>query len=346
MDQIRVARFRSRTSSMDNIQSSRELIAPQVKTDALHAIKEPIQSPPCTRVQQTILSVCQYIQWCSQQFYVVATFILVPAIAIPALFPHWRNRNVGLLLCLLLRRTLCAVDPVTELLPFCNKQFYHRLWFEGVEELGPNYASAAFGGWIIGAMTSETYGLPPMTAREQKARRENQYEWDKKHADILSPRTIIEEGLRIGDCWCFAGTHGHVAIKLGMPISATKVAFHYPNHRKVIPTQLQQAPKDIEIWAFVDEEALKRVGPPAEALPSPRFTVGQVGYEGTKHGIFASCARFTYEPSKGTHQTFAMQETCRSFNTSVLVIEVADNWGADRTCLYPIGAHGVEQKMT
>ncbi|KAJ3899522.1 SUN domain-containing protein, partial [Lentinula edodes] len=119
-----------------------------------------------------------------------------------------------------------------------------------------------------------------------------------------------------GYCWAFLGPRGHIAFALSEPIVVTDFTIFYANPDELTTKELQQAPKIIQLWAL-------------SAPKSPQDVVQQK--------LLLANVSFTLQ--QGTKQTFSVESPTESL-TTVVVIEVLDNWGSETTCLYRIAIHG------
>ncbi|KAJ3897760.1 hypothetical protein F5879DRAFT_927582 [Lentinula edodes] len=158
------------------------------------------------------------------------------------------------------------------------------------------------------------------------------------------PLAVIEEDVRIGRCWKFAGGAGYVAIKMATPVHVTNISIHYPNHRELTPWRRQEVPKIIRLWALLPPEMDGSLVPHRstswELFDQTGLFVkpSALGEAST----FIQGAIISYDVSKGTKQTFPA-DLPTQFLTTIVVVEVLDNWGSNvSTCLHRIAIHGEE----
>ncbi|KAK7434741.1 SUN domain-containing protein 3 [Stygiomarasmius scandens] len=170
----------------------------------------------------------------------------------------------------------------------------------------------------------------------------DKYEWDQKHQDFVPPQAVIEETIRIGHCWSFAGSNGHIGIQLVTPITLSQVTLYYPNARQILPKELRQAPKNILIWALLQKEWLPMLGGELPVRPMSDFM--RKDRKAPSHGaggVFVAVGSIAYRPEDGTKQVFTLSELLAS-KCNAIVMEVVDNWGGNETCIYRIAVHGAE----
>ncbi|KAJ3767209.1 hypothetical protein EV361DRAFT_872713 [Lentinula raphanica] len=162
------------------------------------------------------------------------------------------------------------------------------------------------------------------------------------------PIAVIEEDVRIARCWKFAGSQGHVTIKLAKPIHLSNLTIYYPDYHELPSWRLKEVPKLIRVWASIPSVFDTPYTPHA---PSPHSLATWEVFMGTKKSgkpvalgdveSFAHGGTFSYDVLQGTRQTFALHIPSH-FWTSVVVIEVLDNLGGSTTCLHRIAVHGEE----
>ncbi|KAK1225351.1 hypothetical protein PQX77_011712 [Marasmius sp. AFHP31] len=207
--------------------------------------------------------------------------------------------------------------------------------------LSVDYALRANGGSIIPSLTSETQGY----------REVNLGVWDRvlflvrgyyvQHATITPPHAIVEDVVRVGQCWAFSGSHGHVGISLAEPIIITHITFHHPDHRELSPETLAQAPSVIYLWSLLPHEESHSLDPRRYPVVSGENFVTRKGHRSP--GSFLRLANVTYQPLSGNQYTVLVTPT--GIISSSVVLEVTDNAGGNRTCLYRISVHGIPPKV-
>ncbi|KAK7446042.1 hypothetical protein VKT23_014665 [Stygiomarasmius scandens] len=224
----------------------------------------------------------------------------------------------------------------------CNAEFYHSLWSTSP---GPDFALGTAGGNVLIEMTSPTYGLAsssyPSAASGWAA-----YYQEGGYEDVVPPLVVIDDQVRIGQCWSLEGEQGHIAIRLAAPINVTHVAFHYPNYEELRAQESRAAPQNVAIWALVEEEILEEqqkttqlITRPGDYFMQPKRRFDRKLVRAKK---FVQITSIFFNPQKGTRQLSETEADARKLTTALVVTEVISNWGAPRTCLYRIAVHGKE----
>ncbi|CAG8532731.1 17340_t:CDS:2 [Acaulospora colombiana] len=63
--------------------------------------------------------------------------------------------------------------------------------------------------------------------------------------------TVITPSVNVGECWCFSGTEGQIAIRLSRSIVVTQITYSHIS-REVSIDPLSSAPKEFELWGVID----------------------------------------------------------------------------------------------
>ncbi|CAG8780559.1 13886_t:CDS:2, partial [Acaulospora morrowiae] len=64
--------------------------------------------------------------------------------------------------------------------------------------------------------------------------------------------TVITPSMNVGECWCFNGTEGQIAIRLSRSIVVTQVTYSHISKEMAIDP-VSSAPKEFELWGVVDQ---------------------------------------------------------------------------------------------
>ncbi|THV01654.1 hypothetical protein K435DRAFT_853513 [Dendrothele bispora CBS 962.96] len=222
----------------------------------------------------------------------------------------------------------------------CDAGFYHNLWFPS---LGPDFALGTAGGNVIAEMTTRTLGLSASSTYQSSAAAWGAY-YQVGDLDVVPPLVVIDDQMRIGQCWSFAHDRGHITIQLVAPINVTHFTFYYPDHQEIRILDLQTAPRNVVAWILVDEAALAvrrkvHVTQPAQYFVRTKKTVDPTLISGK---VFVQAANFEFNPKKAVKQSFKTDVAVKDLTTSVVVVQVSTNWGAGHTCLYRIAVNGEE----
>ena len=202
-----------------------------------------------------------------------------------------------------------------------------------------NFAHHGGGASIIPELTSQTFRLPPHSLRTRVTK------WitgrDILNEDIILPIVVLEDDLRVGECWEFEGATGNVAIHLPEKVQISHVTIDY------IPPTLTgahltgRAPRGVALWGLIDTNettthVLERRSPMEFSFTGrlPR-TIQDFDY-------FILLLHAVYDiTGPALRQQFETINLDMMFHT--IVLEVISNWGSDTTCLYHLGIHGVSE---
>nr|CAG8540271.1 11635_t:CDS:2 [Entrophospora candida] len=118
-----------------------------------------------------------------------------------------------------------------------------------------DYALFTSGAQIISQLTSRVY--------QEWPRKMHQKLWGYlTHQNIIKsrePDVVLKPNTNVGECWCFNGTKGQIAIKLSRNIVFTQLAlYHIGKNVSIDP--ISSVPKDFELWGLPsdNEEDVKR----------------------------------------------------------------------------------------
>lgn len=153
------------------------------------------------------------------------------------------------------------------------------------------------------------------------------------------PAVAIHPSNAVGMCWAFPGNRGQLSVKLSHRIVLTDVAVEHVHPD--IAHDASTAPKDIEIWAYVGEDAHIEASP----IPFSQATAGNHVLREAPAAGFVHIMDVVYNVFNGEQavQTFAVPTAFRKLNVSVnqVVYRIKSNWGNnDFTCLYRVRAIG------
>ncbi|CAJ0835039.1 4357_t:CDS:2 [Entrophospora sp. SA101] len=108
-----------------------------------------------------------------------------------------------------------------------------------------DYALFTSGAQIISQLTSRVY--------QEWPRKMHQKLWGYlTHQNIIKsrePDVVLKPNTNVGECWCFNGTKGQIAIKLSRNIVFTQLALYHIG-RNVSIDPISSVPKDFELWGL------------------------------------------------------------------------------------------------
>ncbi|CAI2358092.1 unnamed protein product [Caenorhabditis sp. 36 PRJEB53466] len=169
-----------------------------------------------------------------------------------------------------------------------------------------DFAMETSGGSVISTRCSETYHSE---TRLQKFWNIPIYYFD------YSPRVVIQrnsKSLFPGECWCFKGSHGYIAVELSTYIDVTSISYEHIPPQVAPEGNRTSAPKDLLVWAYRNIDDMQS-----------RVLI----------------ARNTYHLDAPPLQFFFADKK-PSFPVKFVELEVTSNYGADYTCLYRLRVHG------
>ncbi|XP_069870617.1 SUN domain-containing protein 3 isoform X1 [Dipodomys merriami] len=134
----------------------------------------------------------------------------------------------------------------------------------------------------------------------------------------MPPDTILQPDVHPGKCWAFAGSKGHILIKLA---------------RKIIPT------------AVTMEHISEKVSPSGNISSAPKeFSVYGITKKCDGEEIFLG--QFAYNKTENTVQTFELQHEAPE-SLLCVKLKILSNWGHPKyTCLYRFRVHGLPSEET
>ncbi|CAG8536560.1 3109_t:CDS:2 [Paraglomus brasilianum] len=219
-----------------------------------------------------------------------------------------------------------------------------------------DYALRPAGAKIIGPITSKTYVIyPETTGRRLIAQTLNFGTVRGK-----PPVTAIMPDTHVGQCWPFSGNQGQLGILLSRRIYPTAVT--YDHISKQATTDASSAPKDFEVWGFIDDDGgnIQRDDQPEspselvadtdaatiEDLQDPSIAsiTGGSKFELGSLPSHVPLGRFRYDINGRPVQTFELSESARRLKKPIkgILLKVNSNWDNPTfTCLYRFRVHGV-----
>ncbi|XP_067173435.1 SUN domain-containing protein 3-like [Apteryx mantelli] len=214
---------------------------------------------------------------------------------------RWSTKDIA-------RRALGEALKQTEL-PGMTGQDAQKLIDEALEKLEynqvqmPDFARKASGATIVHSKTSASFrntkgilywaGLPLLHS-------------------MKSPEVLLEPANQPGNCWSFAGSQGHVFIKLPKAIFPRAVTLEHISVRVSPGENISSAPKDFAVYGMKAENE--------------------------EQGLFLG--EFTYMAAEHAFETFQLKNE-RSDSIQYVKLEVLSNWGhPEYTCVYRLRVHG------
>ncbi|KAJ3911819.1 hypothetical protein F5877DRAFT_85510 [Lentinula edodes] len=199
-----------------------------------------------------------------------------------------------------------------------------------------DFGLAKRGARILPALTSTTEGLGSLSYLDGLIAIFRGY--DKTQMHINPPRVVLEEQLSVSDCWKFAGSKGHIAIALLDTIFWKSFTVHFPHYPEIMEMRLREAPKEIVMWALVLTENIEDFGRSLQT-DWEHFVTNSKQLDSSIFNASTALmevARVVYKPTEGSHQIFFTRYPVR---TSVILVEILDNWGDSSTCLHWLSFH-------
>ncbi|CAG8548648.1 14457_t:CDS:2 [Dentiscutata erythropus] len=184
----------------------------------------------------------------------------------------------------------------------------------------PDYALYTGGARIIPHLTTRDYEVWPSKSYQVLwglLTRKNVIKSNKAS-------TVITPSVNVGECWCFNGTEGQIAIRLSRSIFVTHITYHHIG-RQVSIDPISSAPKDFELWGANKKKERKN-----EIEYSDDFV----------HFL----GNYQYDISGRPAQIFNVPDSIAMNNKRVrsIMMKVHSNHENPQfTCLYRLQVHGV-----
>ncbi|KAJ3507879.1 hypothetical protein NMY22_g16798 [Coprinellus aureogranulatus] len=163
--------------------------------------------------------------------------------------------------------------------------------------------------------------------------------------DQASAHNVFQDPPVVGQCWRFSGHQGFAAIQLEEPANITAISLVSPLREHLSTAMTLEAPRSVRVWAVSDaEERTSNTNCLNERRPLSDFAgSGDVPVPHTSKSLAVLLKEFTYSIHlPQVRQLFELaHSSCNIGPFSVVIIEIMDNWGADATCVYHVGVHGV-----
>ncbi|KAL1698160.1 hypothetical protein EV121DRAFT_284834 [Schizophyllum commune] len=218
-----------------------------------------------------------------------------------------------------------------------------------LENLLPDYAYQPAGGRIAHEFTSPTLDVPKLGTVARIFDRVRGYDRRRSSHSKL-PTAVISCRVEVGCCWRFAGSYGHVGLRLLQPVAPSGVTLFYPGTNTLPGIHHGEIPRSIKIWGIANNSwanpDVYEVRPLSKFYQSPE----ESGYDefdeymlwDTADYAFVLLADFEHvmRNTSGYHHEVIADI---GLVTNVIVVEVVSNWGVhSNTSLYRIAVHGNE----
>lgn len=192
-----------------------------------------------------------------------------------------------------------------------------------------NFALRGGGAAINATITSPTYQLPVRTIQSRFLQWFRGYDLQDTHINL--PIVVLEDIVEVGECWEFGGGYGTIGIHLSERIRVSSFSLNYVHPSKISNTSMARAPRNVTLWGNIDE-----AGEVASSLESRTFD----------HRPFIPLIHAKYDVSgESLLQNFPLTNgSIGKIPYRTVMLEINSNWGANTTCLYYIGVHGVNSE--
>lgn len=192
----------------------------------------------------------------------------------------------------------------------------------------PNYFSIGLGAYVDATYTSTTF--------TQALNSWVDYIYTPTALRRNPPAAALVKWEEAGDCWCAAPSENkdgqlQLAITMEQPIFPKKLTIEHVPKSMVPRRKIDRAPRDVELWVQTDGAITSTTysGSPPYCDPLPS------GYE-----AWRCMGRFRYDIHGDNHvQTFDIGSVTE-LPVRKTLLRVANNWGAEHTCLYRVRLHG------
>ncbi|CAG8788944.1 8627_t:CDS:2, partial [Racocetra persica] len=189
--------------------------------------------------------------------------------------------------------------------------------------------------------------IPHLTTRDYEA-------WPTKSYQILwgiltrknviksnKASIVITPSVNVGECWCFNGTKGQIAIRLSRSIVVTHITYHHIG-RQVSIDPISSAPKDFELWGVIDDyEDVVYYENDTEVVENVEKKERKNDVEYSEDFVHF-LGEYQYDISGRSAQTFNVPKSIASNNKRVrsIMMKVKSNHENPKfTCLYRLQVH-------
>ncbi|CAI2178606.1 19840_t:CDS:1 [Funneliformis geosporum] len=182
------------------------------------------------------------------------------------------------------------------------------------------------------------------------------------------PITALQPETHVGQCWSFSGRQGQLAVLLSRKIYVTAITYDHVS--KTVAMGTTSAPKDFEVWAFVDDDNNEKTDQKTEQefdenidystsntlknipinqqgsnnLESSSSNLLHLSGKDLKLGSSPNhllLGRYTYDINKSPIQTFEVNPN-KPIPIRAIIMKVTSNWDNPLyTCLYRFRVHGI-----
>ncbi|EGO24261.1 hypothetical protein SERLADRAFT_449028 [Serpula lacrymans var. lacrymans S7.9] len=219
----------------------------------------------------------------------------------------------------------------------------------------PDFALHSAGARLIPSLTSQTLTIYPATLGARLYGLVS----GQGTATGRTPVTVLHHEVHNGYCWPMEGTKGSVGVMLAYPAYVSDFTIDHVS--KEVAFDLRSAPRDMEVWGFVDgKDNLAKVrewqADKAKRREEARRIAEEEGLEYVEESEpeypsmlptsepYIRIASFTYDIySSRNIQTFPVSQEIKDLGIDfgVVVLVINNNWGRDEfTCIYRFRVHG------
>lgn len=118
-----------------------------------------------------------------------------------------------------------------------------------MDGISTDYALFSGGARVIPHLTSRNYEEWPSKGYQKL--------WGMlTHRNVIrsnKAEVVLSPNVNVGECWCFSGSRGQIAIRLSRSIVITHVIYTHIG-REVAIDPISSAPKEFELWGLIDNE--------------------------------------------------------------------------------------------
>ncbi|KAJ3566229.1 hypothetical protein NP233_g7128 [Leucocoprinus birnbaumii] len=194
-----------------------------------------------------------------------------------------------------------------------------------------NYAHFLDGARVLPEVTSITY-------------RTTSNDWLSKESDLRGhthrnpPYILSNELFEVGDCWEFSGDQGVLGVFLAEPTSIKSVGIGHVHPDLVSHTSASKSPRKFRLWASHKDQIVI----PSNYTSKSAFEFSKKSHFSSSSFIkagetFVSLLDFEFNPRfESPFQEFPLIHDSWSSDLKfrAVILEVVENWGGERTCLY------------
>lgn len=209
-----------------------------------------------------------------------------------------------------------------------------------------NHALRESGAVIIPQLTSPTLHLHPANIVGRTWQRLTGFLIQDPH--IIRPSNVLNENVVNGECWETSAADAQIGIRLSKNISVSYISLNYVVAEQLSPSAASRAPQHVSVWGLLQGERSSEGFPQGSLMRRIDSFLQGSALPSVSNAYFIQLAKFRYNlsPSALAWQRFPVSSSMNRIpNIQTVVAKFETNkGGADTTCIYTIGIHGMSSQ--